>query len=601
MAAGVAKPGSPLIRGFFRHGLFAGADSPDSAPLLPAPQGLSMSLLYRVLYAVHARGTHHKLALDAAMQLKGADAGRWQRLLLFHAQSFMAGAKAPDDVFKDFKNHVLHPRDGYWGGAPKAARTWYETLVAALAAGDWPQAAHAAGVLSHYVTDAMHPFHTGQSEAENAIHRAFEWSTATSYDALKVAGAGLVTLPEIDGDRDDWLEDLLRKAALASNRHYEKLIAHYDITRGVVDPPAGLDTVAQRIVGGLILKASALFATVLQRAIAQSGATPPELSLTLATVLATLQIPLKQLAKRLANRADRAEVERMYDELMATGTVERNLPEDDRVVRTLHRTEVLGLDSAESVREAAMQAPPALQAERSAADLPASSPTIAAAPGTSVPASPLPALAATSLARRLAEATASSPERCPPAAPQSSVPLIDGPRSSNRVPEDQPVLSRLTPRAAPPASLTQTGSGPRPRLTPASDVVDAPSIGPRMAERLNGLGIMTVADLLAGDASSIADRLAIAQVREHTILDWQTEARIVCKVPGLTGTGSQLLVGAGFRDSAAIAEAEPDALAAAVLKFAATSAGQRILRDGAPPDLERIKAWADAARAAMAA
>ena len=77
-----------------------------------------MNLLYRIVYAAHATGTHHKLALDALRHLKCTDADRWQRLFLVHAKEYLEGSKAPDNEFKDFKNHVLHTRDGYWGGAP---------------------------------------------------------------------------------------------------------------------------------------------------------------------------------------------------------------------------------------------------------------------------------------------------------------------------------------------------------------------------------------------------------------------------------------------------------------------------------------------------
>ena len=130
------------------------------------------------------------------------DAESWRRLFLKHAETYMLGAKARDDVFKDFKNHVLHPRDGFWGGAPATARAWYGKTVAALKASDWDGAVYAAGVLSHYVTDPVQPFHTGQSEAENSIHRAFEWSTfdlgypsaiATVWFVIVMGGVGALT------------------------------------------------------------------------------------------------------------------------------------------------------------------------------------------------------------------------------------------------------------------------------------------------------------------------------------------------------------------------------------------------------------------------
>jgi hypothetical protein len=129
-----------------------------------------MHILFRIIYAAHASGTHHKLALDALRQLRCAQAEPWQRLFLDHAGPYLEGSKAPDNHFKDFKdfkNHVLHPRDGFWGGAPDKVRSWYGQLVDGLGQEQWPTAAYAAGVLGHYYTDPLQPFHTGQSEAEN--------------------------------------------------------------------------------------------------------------------------------------------------------------------------------------------------------------------------------------------------------------------------------------------------------------------------------------------------------------------------------------------------------------------------------------------------
>ena len=41
-----------------------------------------MNLLFRIVYAAHANGTHHKLALDALSIVQGPDAKRWQNLFL---------------------------------------------------------------------------------------------------------------------------------------------------------------------------------------------------------------------------------------------------------------------------------------------------------------------------------------------------------------------------------------------------------------------------------------------------------------------------------------------------------------------------------------
>ena len=126
-------------------------------------------------------------------------------------------------------------------------------------------------------TDPLHPFHTAQSEAENNIHRAVEWSISKAYDELYALGKGEFDRIEVDIPRDpNWLAQLVCQGAEMANGYYEKLIAHYDIQRGISDPPAGLDQVAKRIVSRLIWYANISFAAVLDRAIDDSNMHPPE-------------------------------------------------------------------------------------------------------------------------------------------------------------------------------------------------------------------------------------------------------------------------------------------------------------------------------------
>lgn len=302
-----------------------------------------MSLLFRIVYAAHANGTHHKLALDALQRLRGPQAERWQNLFLKHVEAYLEGSKAPDKEFKDFRNHVLHVRDHYWGGAPEKVESWYARLIEKLRQQAWGDAAYAAGVLSHYYTDPIQPFHTAQSEAENAIHRACEWSISRSYDELAKLGRERRAHSEVVvPPGKTWLKEMVCRGADLSNASYEKLIAHYDIHRGVADPPEGLDGTARVLIGELLVYAANGFAEILDRAFAESAATPPAVSLTLKTFLATVQIPSKWIEKRLTNAQDRAVVHAMYDELRETGRVEATLPEDDRVVRDLYTLEVEG-------------------------------------------------------------------------------------------------------------------------------------------------------------------------------------------------------------------------------------------------------------------
>lgn len=531
-----------------------------------------MSLLFRIVYATQARGTHHKLALDALQHMRGADSERWCRLFLAHAERYITGSKAPDDVFKDFKNHVLHPRDGYWGGAPAAAEQWYGKLVASLAAGDWSEAVWSAGVLGHYFVDPIHPFHTAQSDAENAIHRACEWSINRSYDQLRAQG--LAEHPDLDvtvPDGAGWLTQMTRAGADKSNRHYEALIAHYDITRGAVVPTDGLDAVGRRMIAELLVFAATSLARVLERAIAESQATPPDVELTAATVLAALAMPRNLILKKFADAADRRQVEAMYDELVATGKVEKTLPVDDRTVKTLHAAEVL----------------------KWSAPAPAVSP---AAPGSLA--------AALSAPNPLAETTSSPTEankgllRLDPTAvvpPPLELPTF--------VPDAVPsaiVEPVEAPRKAPVREVAERAPR-RTRLTPDDPVEAAPSIGPKTAARLAAVGIHTVRELFAANPADVARGLAVRHITAADVEAWQRQAALVIALPALSGTAAQLLVGAGFPDIAAIAETSPADLCARVLEFARGTAGQRILRDGAPPDIETVKAWAEAACAAKAA
>ncbi len=543
-----------------------------------------MHILFRIIYAGHASGTHHKLALDALRHLRCAQAEQWQRLFLDQAKPYLEGSKAPDNAFKDFKNHVLHPRDGFWGGAPDKVRSWYGQLVDALGQEQWATAAYAAGVLSHYYTDPLQPFHTGQSEAENNIHRAVEWSISKAYDALARQGeqefaALAVEVPP----GPNWLAELVCRNAQLANGSYEKLIAHYDFQRGVVDPPAGLDPVARRLIARLIRHATLGLAAVLDRAIGDCGTSPPHVPLAAATVAAMAQVPFRLIARRIADAEERRTIERMYDELIATGTVEVNLPEDDRMVRDLHALEVL------SVRPPPPEVSKLFPIEPSRASGRPAAPPAAQAQTTPRGDNVVPL--------RAAPPPADAPSAPEPAEVPAAGPAAARPRSGSGL---MAKLERMSMAEPPPGEPAQA-SAPRLYLTLDADVVDGPAIGPKTAERLRAHGIATVRDLLAADPAELAKRLDARHITAASVTDWQDGARLVCSVPDLRGTHAQLLLGAGYRTAEAIAAADADKLCADVLAFAASTDGQRLLRNGDPPDLEKIKGWLEAAQSVMAA
>ncbi|HVX36541.1 MAG TPA: DUF4332 domain-containing protein [Hyphomicrobium sp.] len=538
-----------------------------------------MSALFRIVYATHANGTHHKLALDGLDAMPRADKEAWSRVFLKHVERYLEGSKAPDVTFKDFKNHVLHVSENYWGGAPEKADEWYRRTIAELKAGNWPEAAYAAGVLSHYYTDPVMPFHTGQTEAENAIHRATEWSINRSYTALRAIGEkrfANIDVPVPTGA--NWLKEFVCDGAEFSHRYYEKLIAHYDIHKGTVRPEDGLDDVARTVVAELLMYAAKGYGRVLDAAISEAGVAAPDVTLTAETFLAMTQIPRKFIEKRLTNEEDRKLVAAIYDELKTTGRVENSLSEDDRTIRELHRKEVLEPQLAQrnDARAARLQG--------SAAAAKQTPPIIA----TLKEVTSTPDTTALELAVAKSSRIASEVIERPPALPTQT----DAYEILARAPHPRPIPVR------PPEDRSEVG---RAYLFESDDLEAAPSIGPKMAERFAAVGVHTVGDFLECDPVALAQDLDDPHFDSETLTDWQDQAQMVIDVPGLRGTHAQLLVGAGYRTAEAVADADPVVLSAHVLKFAATSAGKRVLREGRPPDIEKIKGWVDAAKHAMAA
>jgi Domain of unknown function (DUF4332)/Zinc dependent phospholipase C len=546
-----------------------------------------MNLLFRIVYATHANGTHHKLALDALRYLHNSEASNWQRLFLQHAEIYLEGSKAPDKEFKDFKNHVLHVRDNYWGGAPEKVESWYRILVNALKSNSWHEAVWAAGIMSHYYTDPIHPFHTAQSTAESNIHRAVEWSISKSYGSL-VAANRSKPLPIVEvGTNTEWIKDHVIAGAELSNRYYETLIAHYNFERGVVEPPEGLDDVCKELISDLLAYAAVGHAALLDRAFVEAGVSPPEVNLTAETFVAALKIPVKWVVRKLEDAADRRQVEAMYDELQNTGTVEKNLSNDDRQIRELYQREVL--ENSNAVRNDQRQK------RRTQSPLPQGQ---------------IPKLASAMQRPEPINQATDRPPASTASMPTTSVPTA-GPSKSGSVPYEGPAgpqLSRLRDRLrneeALGSSATKTTLGNdsdtlrqrTPNLVLSDDLEAAPSIGPKTAARFQAIRISTVAEFLEADPEATAAALNTRHIKARTIIEWQQQAKLVCDLPGIRGGHAQLLVGAGLTTVDAIAETEPGDAMAAILKFAQTSAGQSVLRDDQPPDLEKIHAWVQTAR-----
>lgn len=306
-----------------------------------------MSLLERVIIAHKCRSMHHYIAMEALNHIGGEEADAWKAILLTHNASLFEGAKAPDAVFKDFQNHVLHVQDGEWGGARDAAMEWYARSVEALRARNWRDAAYNLGVLSHYYADVCQPFHTGQTEEEGAIHRAVEWSIVKSADQI-FAHLDEAGYPAIDtNEGPGFVADMVLDAARASNLYYDTFIDHYDLDSGVQDPPSGIDETMFGAVVECVGHAVSGFAALISRAVEEAAVAAPKTTLSVRGYLASLKVPIRWISKKLSNAGDRKTVEKMYAEFQKTGKVIKTLPEDDKLIRKLHARFVRRIPLAE--------------------------------------------------------------------------------------------------------------------------------------------------------------------------------------------------------------------------------------------------------------
>ena len=519
------------------------------------------------------RSNHHRLALLALARLEGETGAQWRDVFLAHYEAYFAGAKAPDEVFKDFKNHVLHVRDGFWGGAPQAAAQWYARTVTALRAQDWPVAAYNGGVMSHYLVDPIHPFHTAQTEAENIIHRAVEWSFSKDFHTLhSVLEIELGGYPDVKlADGADWLGDSLRAGAVYANGFYDEIIDHYDFERGRKRPAEGLDATLRSIAAGLIGYASQLLARVLERAFEEAAVQAPKVDLVMPAIIALTKAPARAAGSAIDNFGEARKIGAMHKEYRKTGKVRVTLPADDQAVRALYAQEILNTPlsslDCEWPREIG----------KAHGELSAKHESLA------------------HFQQKCRRGFVS--ENAQDHLGIASNPVKSGLDFADDVIDATPLPAPIAAKASPPAQPATAAPPARAGLNTQRDVVDAPSIGPKTAQRFKAIGVHTIADLLALDAHDAAKRLHASHINARIVRDWQDQAALACAVPGLSSAAAQLLIGADIRTRADLAAAEAENLAARIAQFARTDEGGRALRNAPPPGIEAVRAWIDLAAA----
>ncbi len=610
-----------------------------------------MNLLELVIIAHRCRSTHHFIAFDALQILKGDHAGDWKNLLLKHHTDLLKGAKAPDREFKDFQNHVLHVEDGEWGGARDAAMEWYGKAVEALREEKWSKAAYALGVLTHYYADPIQPFHTAQTEEEGAIHRALEWSIAKSRDTIK-ALIDLRGYPQVTaGTEVGFVADMVLAGAKYSNPHYQTFIDHYDLHKGVANPPEGLDQTLLDIIADLVAYATSGVAVLFERAFAEAAVKPQKFDLDMPGYFAALDIPIRKITKRMSDAKDRKTVEAMYEEFVETGKVIKTLPDDDKKIRALHCKQILRqpiewLDAMPlrpigTKHKPMPQRPNPVRYELKVVPVATGevtterTPTIATdldvfdAPEETVVATELapvvPALkvvAKEPIAEPVIEAKADEIEDVvedvqedvaskaeASGTTETGEDDIEAPKLQTVEAVSEPVIEAATPAAAMLAELdAKTKKAETPKTEDDEDrsrgirlddpVVDAPSIGPKTASRLEKVGIFTIGDLLEVDPEATAQALNVRYIKKATLLDWQDQTRLMVEAPGLRVLDSQILVGAGIRSADDLAKASARKVLKAATSFLDTPQGARVLWGGENNvDQTEVESWIGLAKA----
>ena len=122
-------------------------------------------------------------------------------------------------------------------------------------------------------------------------------------------------------------------------------------------------------------------------------------------------------------------------------------------------------------------------------------------------------------------------------------------------------------------------------------VVDAPSIGPKTAEKLNQVDIYTVSNLLDADPIEVANQLDDRRISSDVIEQWQLQAQLVCRIPNLRGHDAQILVACGVEDPVTLAALDASSFLKQVSQFVNSKDGQRVVRNGKKPDLAEVTAW----------
>ncbi|MAI72491.1 MAG: hypothetical protein CMM01_16510 [Rhodopirellula sp.] len=297
---------------------------------------LQKSLL-SILQRVHCSSTHHYFALDALPVVQTPAGKRLVRVLLRHHRRYLLGATDPDTRFRDYQNHVIHVKDGYWGGAPRMAHKWYDRMQRYLRTNRFSDAAHAAGVLSHYFTDPFQPLHTEHSELEKVLHRPIEQSIYQAYaEIYQLWRRSQMEVIFQLSNRVSWLGESMLHGSHFANQKFDVLLDQYDLISSVGNPRKGLSVEAKNSLAEIFGLAITGWARVLERA-AQEAEHDRKKKLPVHLVSPSMltsacRAPLGWVKQYLGARRDQKEIIAMIGEYANQGKLVRQIPAEIDIV-----------------------------------------------------------------------------------------------------------------------------------------------------------------------------------------------------------------------------------------------------------------------------
>jgi predicted flap endonuclease-1-like 5' DNA nuclease len=140
---------------------------------------------------------------------------------------------------------------------------------------------------------------------------------------------------------------------------------------------------------------------------------------------------------------------------------------------------------------------------------------------------------------------------------------------------------------------------PKPMLSEGAPVVQAPSIGPKTAKRLEAVGVRTIGDLLALDAEEGEQQIDTRHISAQMIRDWQSQALLACTVPGLKSREAQALVACGVSTIEELSRLDAVQLCDAVANWGLSDEGQRAWGSAPAPNEDDVATWIERAKRAL--